>query len=194
MKKKITVIATSFFLASFLHAETTTCDALNSSIDSLETSVTNQQALVSKLSDDIGTMADRINTMADKIGVMADRIVKTETLLSQTLLAVTGNSSSANTVVLLNPLDSTTASKTTPPTITLSPTTTSYLLYASTSATFEAAKTITLYVDSQNTLTNSWNRVTTLAATNGDVIYIAVKGINNSVVSALSNGVKLTLQ
>jgi uncharacterized coiled-coil protein SlyX len=96
----------ALFLVTSLNAETTTCDTLNTSINTLGTSVTNQQALVSKLSDDISAMAERIGTMADKI-------VVTEKILSDTLLALTGNttlSSLATTAILTSPLDSSTIS------------------------------------------------------------------------------------
>jgi len=187
MKKYPLLIITTIFLGN-VYAGTTSCDTINTSVNNLETSVTNQQKLVSKLSDDIGTMADRIGTMADKI-------VKTEDLLSQTLLTITGNKTLTNTVALTKPLDSTTAQKNTPPTIELSDNATTYLLYASTDAKFDRAKSLIIYVDTSNdTLKNSWSQVADLAGTNNDVIYIAVKSINNNVISALSNETKLTLQ
>lgn len=175
-----------FFVAS-LNAETTTCDTLNTDIATLETTVTGQQELVSELSGDIGVMADRI-------GDMADKIVATEELLSTTLIALTGNTAVINGVVLLAPFDSSLASKSTPPTITLSNAATKYLLHISKTATFERTSSIVLYIDSSDTLTNSWSQVATFAATNSDVVFIAVQSINENVISALSNGVKLTLQ
>jgi uncharacterized coiled-coil protein SlyX len=189
MKKIISKSVTALLLVTSLNAASTTCDTLDTSIENLGTTVTDQQALVSKLSDDIGVMADRI-------GTMADRIVATEKLLSETLLALTGSTSNtlSNTAVMTAPLDSSTASKTTAPTITILSAPTAYLLYASTSPKFEQSKSIVLYIDSDATLSTSWTRVSELAATNGDVIYIAVKSINNNLISALSNGVKLTLQ
>ncbi len=170
-----------------LSADTTTCDALNTNVTTLESSVTNQQALVSKLSDDIGAMADRI-------GDMADKIVVTEELLSKTLLTLTGNDSLVSSVALISPLDSSNADKTTPPQITLSDAANTYLLYVSTDATFDRTKSLVIYIDSSNTLSKVWSQVAELAATNNDVVFLAVKSINNSVISSLSNGVKLTLQ
>lgn len=181
----------SFFISilfvTSLFAKTTTCDSLSADITSLQTTVTQQQKLVSKLSDDIGVMADRI-------GTMADRIVATENLLSQTLLALTGNKTLQNSVALLAPLDSSVASKTTPPSISLSNAATKYLLHVSKTATFERASSLVLYIDSDATLAKSWAQVSAFAATNSDVVFIAVQSIDNNVISTLSNGVKLTLQ
>ncbi|WP_297440506.1 hypothetical protein [Sulfurimonas sp.] len=161
----------ALLLAASLTAQTTTCETLDASIENLGTTVTNQQTLVSKLSDDIGVMSERILTMANKI-------VATEKLLSDTLLALTGNaalSSLANSVILTTPTDSSIASKTTAPTITITTAPSEYLLYVSTTPLFEAGKTITLYIDSTATLNSAWLRVADFAASNSDVIYIAVK-------------------
>jgi len=177
---------TTLFVAN-LYAETTTCDTLNTSVTNLETSVTNQQALVSKLSDDISTMANKINLMADKI-------VETEQLLSNTLITLTGNTSLVNSVVLTAPLDSTLAYKTTPPTFVLSDSATQYLLYASKDANFDRANSLVIYIDSSDALSKAWTQVADLASSNNDVIFIALKSIKNSVISTLSNGVKLTLE
>jgi len=185
--KKLSILFLGTLFTLNLYAGTTTCDTLNASVADLETSVTNQQKLVSKLSDDIGTMADRI-------GTMADRIVVTEKLLANTLLTLTGNSSLENSVVLTSPLDSTTASKSTAPNITLSNSASQYLLYASTDANFQRAKSLVIYIDSSDRLTKAWAQVANLAANNNDIIYIAVKSINDNVVSTLSNSVKLTVQ
>ena len=179
----------SLLLVANIYAETSTCtcESLNADVTKLQTTVTEQQALVSKLSDDIGTMADRI-------GDMADKIVATEKLLSDTLLTLTGNATLVNSVALLSPADSTTASKTTAPTISLSNSATQYLLHASTSATFERSKSVVIYVDSDDALTKAWAQVADLAATDGGVVFIAVESINDNVISALSNSAKLTLQ
>lgn len=185
--KKITTLFFSALITLNLYAETTTCNSLDADISAMQTSVTQQQELVSKLSDDIGIMADRI-------GDMADKIVATEHLLSETLLALTGNASLISSVALLSPADSTTASKTTPPAISLSNAATTYLLHASTSATFERAKSLVIYVDSDTALTNAWAQVADLATTNSGVVFIAVQSINGSVISTLSNSAKLTLQ
>ncbi len=196
MKKILTSTITTMLLLTNIYAETTTCDAVdtvNTSITSLTTAVEGQQVLVSKLSDDIGVMADRIGTMADKI-------VATETLLANTLIVLTGNadlgtsSSSTNSVVLTSPLDGSSVSKTTPPTIELSSSATTYLLYASNEPTFSDATTISLYIVSAASLSTSWNQVVNFSGTNTDV-YIAVKSIDaNNQISSLSNGVKLTWQ
>ena len=194
MKKLMSATLASLFLVSALNAETT-CEAVstvNTSIESLNNTIENQQELVSKLSDDIGTMADRI-------GDMADKIVATEKLLADTLIVLTGNadlgsSSSTSGVALTKPLDGSTASKNTAPTIELSTTTSKYLLYASTEPTFGDTTTISLYIESSNGLTTSWQQVANFAG-NSSTIYIAVKSIDaNNKISSLSNGVKLTLQ
>ena len=187
MNKMIISLFIPLFFITNINAETVTCDSLDASITNLGTIVTDQQALVSKLSDDIGVMADRI-------GDMADKIVLTETLLSQTLLTITGNTTLTNAVILLSPLDSTTASKTIASTLTLSDSASQYILYASKSPTFSETNSIKIYIDSTDTLSRSWTQVSDFAATNSDVIYIAIKSINNNIISTLSNGVKLTLQ
>jgi len=196
MKKTIISLVTSVVLFTTLHAETTSCEAVqtvNTSITDLSKAVSDQQALTSKLSDDIGTMADRI-------GTMADRIVTTEKLLSDTLIILTGNtdlgssSSSTSGVVLTKPLDGATVSKSTAPTIQLSTSSSKYLLYASTEPTFDDGKTISLYIESNTGLDTSWKQVVNFAG-NNNTIYIAVKSIDaNNKISSLSNGVKLTLQ
>ena len=187
MKTTITSIALSLFLVSALNADTT-CDSVatvNTSIESLNTTVENQQALVSKLSDDIG--------------LMSDRIVETEKLLADTLIVLTGNSdlgssSSTSGVALTKPLDGSTVSKTTAPTIELSTNSSKYLLYASTEPTFNDTTTISLYIESTNGLSTSWNQVVNFIDS-GTTVYIAVKSIDeNNKISSLSNGVKLTLQ
>ncbi len=195
MKKILVSMVASVVLVSSLNAETT-CEAVstvNTSIDKLSDTVTNQQALVSKLSDDIGTMSDRI-------GDMADKIVKTEVLLSDTLIVLTGNaslgsSSTTTGVVLTQPLDNSSASKTTPPTVAISTDSSKYLLYASITPTFDDGKTISLYIESDTSLKTSWPEVVDFASNNSDTIYIAVKSIDaNNKISSLSNGVKLNLQ
>ncbi len=187
MNKIITAYVVSLLVVVNIYADTCTCESLNADITALQTTVTQQQDLVSKLSDDIGVMADRI-------GVMADRIVVTEKLLSETLLALTGNSTLTNTVALTSPADSTDGSKTTAPDMTLSNSATTYLLHASTTSTFDRAKSIVIYIDSDDALTNAWSQVADLAGTNSDVIYIAVQSIDGSVISGLSNSAKLTLK
>jgi len=178
-------------------AETATTSAvatLQTSIDALGTTVTNQQTLVSKLSDDIGTMADRI-------GTMADRIVTTETLLADTLIVLTSNpdltgGSSSNGVALTAPTDSSPAlSKTVAPTITMVPTSSTYLLYASTEPTFSAGNTIALYIDSSTTLSSKWSQVVSFYDTKTATqnFYLAIKRIDSSnTISSISNSIKVT--
>ncbi|MBL1244189.1 MAG: hypothetical protein COA39_007355 [Sulfurimonas sp.] len=130
---------------------------------------------------------------------MADKIVTTEKLLADTLIVLTGNanlgsSSSTTGVALTKPLDGTIASKNTAPTIEMSTSSTTYLLYASTEPTFGDTTTISLYIESANGLTTSWEKVVNFTGSNS-TIYIAVKSIDvNNKISSLSNGVKLTLQ
>jgi len=194
MNKIISTAVASLLVVGTLYADTTCSEVetVNKSIESLNTTVTNQQELVSKLSDDIGTMADRIGTMADKI-------VTTEKLLSDTLIVLTGNadlgsSSSTTGVALTKPLDGSTASKTTAPTIEISTSSSKYLLLASTEPTFGETTTISLYIESDQGLSTSWKQVVNFAGSN-DTVYISVKSIDaNNKISSLSNGVKLTLQ
>ncbi|MDF1879958.1 hypothetical protein JHD50_01360 [Sulfurimonas sp. MAG313] len=190
------VLLTLGLLSSPLSAEpatTASVTLLQDSIDTLGTSVTNQQNLVSKLSDDIGLMADRI-------GVMADRIVATETLLADTLVILTNNpdlnGGSSNSVALTSPVDAASVSKTLAPTITLVPSSDIYILFASTSPTFTAGTTVSLYVDSTTTLSSKWTQVSDYYTAQGSPanFYIGVKKVTGSVISTISNGVKITFQ
>lgn len=190
MKILIASLVSSMLMFTSLQSATS-CDAVttvNTSVESLNTTVTQQQALVSKLSDDIGVMSDRIL-------VMADKIVVTERLLSDTLLAITGTTSSSSIgVVLSKPLDGAAQSKSVAPTMELSTASATYLLYASTEPTFSASKTISLYVESSASLSTSWTQVVNFAGVSTR-IYIAVKSVDsNGKISSLSNGVKLTLE
>ena len=156
-------------------------------MEALNATVQEQQTLVSKLSDDIGLMAERIVEMAD-------RIVATEDLLAQSLTLLINNpdfagTSSSNGTALTSPLDDTTLTSTAPA-ITTIPAASIYLLYASTTPTFSAGNTISLYVDSTEALDAKWSQIVTYA--NGSTIYLAVKRINGSTISSISNGVKVS--
>lgn len=172
-------------------AETVTYDSyldIKDEMDKLNISVVDQQKLVSKLSDDIGLMADRILEMSD-------RIVTTEDLLAQTLTTLLANpelsgESSANATALTSPSDNTIVGVSIAPTITMIPAATVYLLYASTTPTFSAGNTISIYIDSNEALTQKWSQVASFAGST--TIYIAVKRINGNTISSLSNGVKVS--
>lgn len=191
MKKRIALLFISLSLLSFSAlAETVTYTdfaAMQNDIESLNTTVIEQQVLVSKLSDDIGLMADRIVEMAD-------RIVATEELLAQTLTVLVNNpdfagTGSSNGTALTSPVDNTTLSKTAAPTITTVPSSTVYLIYASTKPTFSAGNTISLYVDSTTALSSKWSQIVDFAE--NTTIYLAVKRIDGSTISSISNGVKV---
>ena len=157
-------------------------------MESLNTTLTEQQALVSKLSDDIGLMADRIVEMAD-------RIVYTEELLAQSLTLLINNSdfagtSSSNGTALTSPVDGAILSTTQVPVIATIPASSVYLIYASTVPTFSAGNTISLYVDSTTALSTKWSQVVAFAGS--ATIYLAVKRIDGSTISTISNGVKVS--
>lgn len=161
--------------------------AMQDDIETLNTTVQDQQTLVAKLSDDIGLMADRIIEMAD-------RIVYTEELLAQSLTLLVNNpdfagTSSSNGTALTSPVDNSELTPTAP-TITTIPESSVYLLYASTVPTFSAGNTISLYVDSTDALNSKWSQV--IAYANGATIYLAVKRIDDSTISTISNGVKVS--
>jgi len=198
MKKAlVNTLYTLALTIAVAQAETATTSAvatLQTSIDALGNTVTNQQALVSKLSNDIGTMADRI-------GTMADRIVTTEKLLADTLIVLTSNpdltgGSSSNSVALTAPTDSSPAlSRTVAPTITMVPTSSTYLLYASTEATFSTGNTIAIYIDSSTTLSSKWSQVISFydKKTATQNFYLAIKRVDSSnTISSISNSVKVT--
>jgi len=161
--------------------------AMQNDMETLNTNVQEQQTLVTKLSGDIGLMADRIVEMAD-------RIVATEALLAQSLTLLVNNpdfagTSSSNGTALTSPIDNATLTSTAP-TITTIPTTSVYLLYASTTPTFSAGNTISLYIDSTDALSAKWSQVLTYS--NGSTIYLGVKRIDGSTISSISNGVKVS--
>lgn len=189
MKKYLVSLFIALTLFSFSAiAETvdyTDFVAMQGNMETLNTTVQEQQTLVTKLSGDIGLMADRIVAMAD-------RIVATEELLAQSLTLLVNNpdfagTSSSNGTALTSPVDDTTL--TSVPTITTIPAASIYLLYASTTPTFSAGNTISLYVDSAGALDSKWAQIVTYA--NGETIYLAVKRIDGSTISSISNGVKV---
>lgn len=161
--------------------------AMQNDIESLNNTVNEQQALVSKLSDDIGIMADRI-------GEMANRIVGTEELLAQTLTVLLNNpdfvgTSSSNGTALTSPVDGETLGATAP-VITTIPASTVYLLYVSAEPTFSNGSTMSLYVDSSTALSSKWSQVRDF--TGSADFYLAVKRIDGSTISTISNGVKVS--
>ena len=192
MKSYLTKLILTIFLFSFsAQAETVTYTdfiAMQNDMESLNTTLTEQQALVSKLSDDIGLMADRIVEMAD-------RIVYTEELLAQSLTLLINNSdfagtSSSNGTALTSPVDGAILSTTQVPVIATIPASSVYLIYASTVPTFSAGNTISLYVDSTTALSTKWSQVVAFAGS--ATIYLAVKRIDGSTISTISNGVKVS--
>jgi len=162
--------------------------AMQDDMKTLNATVQDQQTLVTKLSDDIGLMADRIVEMAD-------RIIATEELLAQSLTLLVNNpdfagTSSANGTALTSPVDNVNLTPSAP-TITTIPAASIYLLYSSTTPTFSAGNTISLYVDSTAALSTKWSQIVTYANANGSTIYLAVKRIDGSAISSISNGVKV---
>ena len=192
LKKYLASLFLSLTLFSFSAiAETvdyTDFVAMQGDMETLNTNVQEQQTLVAKLSDDIGLMANRIIEMAD-------RIVFTEELLAQSLTLLINNpdfagTSSSNGTALTSPADNATLASDTPPTITTIPDAAVYLLYASTTPTFSAGNTISLYINSAEALNNKWSQVVTYANGSSE-IYLAVKRIDGSTITSISNGVKV---
>ena len=115
-------------------------------METLNTTMTEQKVLVTQLSGDIGDMADRI--------------VATEVLLADSLAIVVANpdfagTSSNNGVFLTEPMDG--DNLTGIPNIVFNPSSTVYLIYASTTPTFSAGNTISLYVDTTTALSTKWS-------------------------------------
>lgn len=174
--------------SSFAAETCSSVATLETSVSTLSTSIDNSFTLTAQLSTDIGTMADRI-------GVMADRIVETETLLANTLLTLTGGSTSTTpTVLLTEPLDGSTVS-TTSLALTLAPAANRYLLFASNSPLFPASDTVSLLIDTTNTtLDTAWALITGTIAQNNE-IYLSVRSLDaNDQQSDFSNSIRLVIQ
>ncbi len=192
MKKHLSSLLLTLILFGF-SAQAETVDytdfvAMQDDVESLNTTMKEQQVLVSKLSDDIGRMADRIVEMAD-------HIVDTEELMAESLTLLVNNpdfagTSSHNGTVLTSPKDGNILL--TVPVITTMQNSTVYLIYASTEPTFSTGNTMSLYVDSSTALGSKWSQIVAFAG--GKSIYLAVKHIDGSTISTISNGVKVTVQ
>ncbi len=152
------------------------------------------------LGNDIGEMADRILTTETNIGDMANRIVETEILMSSTLLQLQENVTAGNTstasrpgVLLLSPGTGDTAYRHSAPTIVLSNSATSYVLYVSSNGNFQDGTMLPLLITPESPLDTVWeNAVQSLPKNN---IYIAVKSVYGEYnLSELSNGVRLQLK
>ncbi len=192
MKKSVLSLFLTIFIFGFsAQAETvdyTDFAAMQDDVESLNRTMQEQQGLVSKLSNDIGLMANRIVEMAD-------RIVATEELMAQSLTLLVNNpdfagTSSSNGTVLTSPKDGDILM--TVPVITTMQGSAVYLIYASTEPTFSTGNTMSLYVDSSTVLSSKWSQIVAFAG--GKSIYLAVKHINGSTISTISNGVKVTVQ
>jgi len=192
---RVVFIIALVLFSNNVFSQAVTCsslDTINNGIDSLTQTIEISQVTTLKLSDDIGIMADRI-------GTMADRIVETEKLLADTLIVLTGNGNlgagSGNGVVLLKPLDGSTAAIDNPPSVEFSSASSRYLLFASKSPSFPDGETISLYIASPDSLSVSWSQVVSFVGGAGNSLFVAVKSLDaNNRQSSLSNGVKLTLQ
>ena len=191
MKKHLSSLLFTLLLFGFsAQAETVTYTdfvAMQDDMETLNTTMTDQQELISKLSDDIGLMADRIVAMAD-------RIVATEELLAESLAILVANpdfagTSSSNATALILPAD---GDNVIVPAIETIPAASMYLIYASTEPTFSAGNTMSLYVENTAALTTKWPQIVEFAGTSE--IYLAVKRIEGSTISTISNGVKVTVK
>ncbi len=190
MKKHLSSLLFTLLLFGFsAQAETVTYTdfvAMQDDMETLNTTMTDQQVLITRLSTDIGEMADRIVEMAD-------RIVATEVLLADSLALLVANpdfagTSSSNGAVLK--LSGDAQQTAIAPEITILPDTSFYLIYASDVPTFTAGNTISLYVDSTDALSSKWSQIVAFG-TGKSAIYLAVKRIEGSTISTISNGVKV---
>lgn len=178
-------------------------ETTNNMIDTSGDVASEMLALMSKLSDDIGAMADRIGemadrilVMADKIGEMADRIVETEKIMTDTMLqmqdqmndlAAGTNAATASQVTLNTEYGSTVYGT---PEIVISDGAGEYLLYVSGSMQMND-DAVSVLIRSQADLEKLWPQLVGLGV--DGQIYIAVKSINSTSISSLSNVVMLNL-
>lgn len=152
----------------------------------------NPCTMISDLSDDIGTMADRIldmadeiGEMADKIGEMADRIVHTEEMMADLTRDLAAQNSTANaTTVIISNESQDVLSENDVPSFTINSNTQEMLIYVSSSLTMDT-NTISVLVNTNQTLDQKWNELKSLAQ-NGK-IFLAVKTIDQNNISSLSN-------
>ena len=148
--------------------------------------------LVAKLSDDIGIMADRILLMADKIGEMADRIgemadriVHTEEMMADLTRDVAAINTPAQTsTVLITNTSYAPLSDETLPSFNVNSPAPQMLIYVSSTLTMNT-DTVCVLVNSTQELASHWSQLRTLAKNN--TIYIAIKTIDASSISSLSN-------
>ncbi len=183
MKKIIALISLTFFVNMLLAEDITYTDftTMQDNINSVGLIVVKQQELVSDLSNDIGLMAE-------EIGKMADRIVSTEEILSQTLTTLT--SSQNNAVVLTSPSDGDKLSDA--PTISMIPSSATYLIFASAEPTFNTGATLSLYISNNSTLESKWSQVSEFCGSTA--CYLSIKRIDgtNNTISTISNSVKVS--
>lgn len=134
-----------------------------------------------------------IKTRGINIKPVKTLIVTAALIYSQ--LSTAGNASTASRpgVLLLSPGTGSTVYRHSTPTITLSNSATSYVLYVSTSGDFQDGSMLPLLITPEAPLDTVWeNAVQSLS---GNTIYIAVKSVYSEYnLSELSNGVRLQLQ
>lgn len=169
-------------------------DAVDAVADPTLALTTDLLAATLQLSSDIGAMADRIGEMSDRIGVMADRIVATEELMAQLLVTLTerqdGGEIAAEETLLLAPKSGDQAWRDEAPTITLASGASRYLLYASTTPTFESGTRLAVLVESEADLEEAWAQAVALG---GDEIYLAVRALEGDALLTLSNGARVEI-
>lgn len=138
-------------------------------------------------------MTDAILRLSDDIGVMADRIVATETLMADTLVQMQAISASASTtdILLLQPSTGATVSRSIAPTFTTSDNATHFVIYASSTPSFNSEATVPVLVDTA-TLETGW--ALAVQSSVNDTLFLAVKSVDESNrLSNISNVVKVAL-
>jgi hypothetical protein len=189
---KTNIIKTTLLIALALPFTACKAESLTDSTVSTTSDTCAQNTdLITELSDDIGVMADRILEMADKIGEMADRIVHTEQLVADMVVDVTAirnntetNSSKNAEVLIITSLNGDTLTTQIAPQFSQTITSPDTLVYIS--SNIEIALTSTaILVHSSDDLQTKWEELQKIAKDGH--IYIAVRAINGSTISAMSN-------
>ncbi len=159
----------------------------NNMVDAGDNTAAGMMSTMLELSDDIGTMSDRILTMADKIGEMSDRIVKTEEMMLKVMNSENiGSSNNSGASLMIRVLEESLSNEDLPQ-IQLNMGSDSYLLYVS-SSIFNADSS-SVQIKNSNDLAKFWPFLKEAAVDNR--LYIAVKAVNGSELSALSNSVEI---
>jgi len=212
MKKQISTVifiaamllpinANAFFFGPMINGMTQVATAMvqggtsvsNNAINAGANTASGMMNTMLELSDDIGTMSNRILTMADKIGDMADRIVKTEEMMFNFANGLPVNTSAPiatiqNETVLLT-VANTYINFGELPNFRVHSENETILLLVSSSIFNE--NTTSVHLTSYSDYQKFWPLLRQAAVNNK--LFIAVKTINGTKISPLSNSIELTL-